>query len=62
MPEKNEDHLLKAKQVFNEKTITEMSYKEIIAANKESRKGTFMDRSWKENQKNVLLDNDMTRW
>ena len=34
---------------FNEKTISNMTYKEIIENNKVSRKGTFMDRSWRDN-------------
>ena len=30
--------------------------------NKESRKGTFMDRSWKDTETNILENHDMTRW
>ena len=39
----------KPEKEFNSKTISEMSYSEIIAANRNSHKGTFMDRSWKKN-------------
>ena len=47
---------------FNEKTITKMTYREIIEANRESRKGTFMDRSWRDTEENILERPDMTRW
>ena len=30
--------------------------------NKESRKGTFLDRSWRDDQKNVLEDTELTKW
>ena len=50
------------KKDFNEKSISTMTYKEILEKNRESRKGTFMDRTWRDTQENVLLNKDLTRW
>lgn len=33
---------------LNAQTINQMSYSEIIRKNRESHKGTFMDRSWRD--------------
>ena len=47
---------------YNEKTISTLTYQEIIDLNRQSRKGTFMDRSWRQTQNNILEDQSLTRW
>jgi hypothetical protein len=39
---------------YNEKTIAYLTHAEIIELNKQSRKGTPFDRSWRDNETNVL--------
>ena len=39
-----------------------MTYEEILERNRNSRKGTFVDRSWKVKQENILLRTDVSRW
>ena len=47
---------------FNEKNISNMTYQEILDRNRESRKSTFMDRTWRETSENVLENKGMSRW
>ena len=57
-----EDILKENQKKYNEKTISNLTYAEIMELNKISRKGTFMDRSWQETATNVLENEDMSRW
>ena len=49
-------------KVYNENTIANLTFKEIMELNKESRKGTFLDRSWKDTATNILENKELTRW
>lgn len=49
-------------QRYNEKTISNLTYSEIVKLNRESRKGTFMDRSWRNTPTNILEDKNLSRW
>ena len=50
------------KPEFNEKSISNMTYSEILEKNRESRKGTFMDRTWRDSVENILEDESLTKW
>lgn len=53
------------REKYNQKTIHALTYKEIIALNREKNKETFMDRSWREvtdKEGSVLEDPNLTRW
>ena len=39
-----------------------MTYSQIVAANRNSKKGTFMDRSWRDTATNPLDDDTLSGW
>ena len=43
----------KALKEFNAETISKMTYAEIIKHNRDSHKGTFMDRSWRDGKEGL---------
>lgn len=45
---------------FDSKTISTMTYSEIVAANREQHKGTFMDKSWRKANGGLELLDDPT--
>ena len=49
---------------FNSKTISNMTYAEIIQKNREQHKGTFMDKSWRKSADGVkvLEDPNLSGW
>ena len=50
---------------FNAETISTMTYKEIIQRNRDSHKGTFMDRTWRDGKEGtlaILNDQTLSRW
>ena len=54
----------KIHEKFNAKTIHSLTYDEIVKYNKERNKGTFIDRSWRDNvdETSDLEDPNMSRW
>ncbi|CDW77007.1 UNKNOWN [Stylonychia lemnae] len=54
----------KINEKFNSKTIHNLTYDEIIKYNKERNKGTFIDRSWRDqvNEDDDLDNPNTTRW
>lgn len=50
------------KAQYNAKNISNLTYSEILELNREKNKGTFMDRSWRDNATNPLEDENLTKW
>ena len=57
-----DEELTQNQAKFNETTIADLTFKEIMNMNSVSRKGTFMDRTWKDKEQNILEDPTTTRW
>ena len=49
---------------FNSKSISQMTYAEIIQKNREQHKGTFMDKSWRQSEEGlkILSDPELSGW
>jgi hypothetical protein len=49
---------------FNSKSISQMTYAEIIQKNREQHKGTFMDKSWRKSEEGlkILSDPELSGW
>ena len=51
----------KPSQDLNEKTISKMTYSQILEANRRQKQGTFMDRTWRDNAENPLEDPNLSK-
>ena len=49
---------------LNAETVSQMTFDEIIKANRAAHKGTFMDRSWRDSKQGLDIYNDpnLSRW